>query len=162
TARDLKRELLRIASEGGQPARNFQPAPRRRWLPVALLALAGIAFIALGGQYLWRTSATAPLVASLLPPGDGVNFDVDPNIGGAVFSPDGRSLVFGGEFNGKHSLYLRDMETGEMRAIPYTENGGKPFWPPVGRSLFFWAASHVKRLDLTGGEPVDLAPGGNR
>jgi Tol biopolymer transport system component len=162
TARDLKRELLRIPAEGGEPPRSSHPAPRHRRLLVALLAFAGVVFIALGGLYLRRTSASAPLVASLLPPGDGVNFDVDANTGGAVFSPDGRSLVFGGEFNGKHSLYLRDMETGEMRAIPYTDNSGKPFWPPVGRSFFFWSASHVKRLDLAGGEPVDLAPGGNR
>jgi Tol biopolymer transport system component len=162
TARDLKRELLRIASEGGKPARSPQAAPRHRRLWVALLALAGIALIALGGQYLRRTAAAAPLVASLLSPGDGVNFVFDPNAGGAAFSPDGRSLVFGGEFNGKYSLYLRDMETGEMRAIPYTENGGKPFWSPAGRSLVFSAAGHLKRLDLAGGEPVNLALGGNR
>jgi Tol biopolymer transport system component/predicted Ser/Thr protein kinase len=163
TARDLKRELVRIGSAGDSKADAIRATPRRNRMWMALLAAMGLAVMLLGAAYFRTTPPSEfPVQASLLPPGDGVNFVAEANVGGLAFSPDGRNLVFGGEFNGKGSLYLRAMESGEARAIPNTENAGKPSFSPDGRSLVFWADTKVKRLDISGGDPVILAGGGNR
>jgi Tol biopolymer transport system component len=42
-----------------------------------------------------------------------------------------------------------------------TEGARRPFWSPDGRSIGFFAAGALKRLDLAGGAPQTLAPAAN-
>ena len=78
----------------------------------ARLLLAGMA---LG----WTASSTRFIVEGERPSSR------KPMPAGLSLSPDGRSLVFRGEVNSKRSLYLRDLESGETRAILGTANAGR-------------------------------------
>ena len=43
-----------------------------------------------------------------------------------------------------------------MDAIPNTEGANSPFWSPDGRSIAFFAAGKLKKMQLSGGLPIDL------
>lgn len=97
-----------------------------------------------------------------------VKFDVNPpegnafgainNEGGSAISPDGRTLAFvatiakGGSF-----LHLRPLDSLDARALPGTEDAGRPFWSPDSKSLAFVAAGKLKRIDVGGGSPITLS-----
>ena len=58
---------------------------------------------------------------------------------------------------GQNLLHVRQFDSLEARALPGTENAGRPFWSPDGNSLAFAAASgKLKRIDLSGGNPINL------
>jgi Tol biopolymer transport system component len=62
-------------------------------------------------------------------------------------------------------IWIRNLATGDQRALAGTENGARPFWSPDGRALGYVdvADRWVKRIDLEGGRPVRLARlGGGR
>src|SRR5207245_10884473 len=60
--------------------------------------------------------------------------------------------------DGKRMLFLRPMNSAEAKPLPGTEGGKFPFWSSDGKSIGFFADQQLKRLDLTGGPPISLAP----
>src|SRR5205814_2196777 len=68
-----------------------------------------------------------------------------------VFTPDGKSLVFSGEREGRQQLFLRPLSGETATPIPGTEGGESPFLSPNGASLGFWAEGRLRRLALSGG-----------
>ena len=75
-------------------------------------------------------------------------------------SPDGRYLAFAASHAGSLRVYLRDLETGDLRPLPGTDNGMLPFWSPDGNSVAFFADGQLKRVPRSGGTPLIVAPGG--
>src|SRR5262249_5857731 len=71
--------------------------------------------------------------------------------------PDASNLVFVGVAEGKQMLFLRAMDSGNVRPLAGTEGGKFPFWSSDGGSIGFFAEEQLKRLDLAGGPPVSLA-----
>ena len=63
--------------------------------------------------------------------------------------------------NGESLLYLRPLESLEARAMPGTEDAGRPFWSPDSKSLAFVAAGKLKRMDVAGAAPVTLCDARN-
>ena len=53
-------------------------------------------------------------------------------------------------------LYLRPIDSLEARALPGTENAGRPFWSPDSKSIGFVANGKLKRVDVLGGVPLIL------
>jgi imidazolonepropionase-like amidohydrolase/Tol biopolymer transport system component len=99
--------------------------------------------------------------------GDTISFVTGP--GGAVRptpSPDGRYLAFVRRIRAKSALFLKDLVSGEERAI-YREldqdvqevwavHGVYPNmdWMPDSKSLVFWAGGGIKRIDI---DSLDVA-----
>jgi len=75
-----------------------------------------------------------------------------------ALSPDGSQLVFVETSNGVSRLWLRALAATTAQPLPGTEGAGAPFWSPDSRSIGFFTANALKRLDLGGGAPLTLAP----
>ena len=73
-----------------------------------------------------------------------------------ALSPDGRSLVFVASGDGPSRLWLRPLDQTEAQPLAGTEGGTYPFWSPDSRSIGFFAAGRLLRLDLAGGAPQAL------
>ena len=78
-----------------------------------------------------------------------------------ALSPDGRQIVFVASGDGPSRLWLRSLATTTAQPLAGTEGALQPFWAPNSRSVAFFAAGALKRLDLGGGAPQPLAPAEN-
>ena len=101
----------------------------------------------------------------MVPPPEGSQFStmINYNAGGSAISPDGRTLAFVAT-NAKREtlLHVRPLESPEARALPGTEEAGRPFWSPDSKSLAFVAGSKLKRIEVAGGSPITLCDAGLR
>ena len=74
-----------------------------------------------------------------------------------ALSPDGRSFVFAASGDGPPRLWLRPLDETEARPLAGTEGAAAPFWSPDSRSIGFFAANKLLRIDVAGGAPQVLA-----
>jgi Tol biopolymer transport system component len=140
------------------PARTRRPRPGTvRALALGAAATIAIAIAALLGSPLrwWQTarpSLLAPTAARFYIDTPGLSSD------GAVavhaLSPDGSTLVYAAEDAGVAHLYRRRMDELEAQIIPGTEGGRTPFFSPDGQWIGFQADGQIKKVALTGGDPV--------
>jgi len=80
-----------------------------------------------------------------------------------ALSPDGTQVAFvGAEQSGPQMLWVRSIHASAARALPGTTNASGSFWSPDGKSLGFFAEGRLKRVDLAGGAPIDLAEAPNQ
>jgi hypothetical protein len=59
--------------------------------------------------------------------------------------------------DGPQRLWLRPLAKASAQPIAGTEGADYPFWSPDSRSIGFFAAGKLKRIDLAGGSPQTLA-----
>jgi eukaryotic-like serine/threonine-protein kinase len=100
-----------------------------------------------------------------------VRLTVNPPAGtefhnGAAISPDDRLLAFVSGSSGGDKLWIQSLNSLAARQLPGTDGAALPFWSPDGRSLGFFAADKLKRVDVAGGLPtvicdVGLGRGGS-
>lgn len=115
------------------------------------IAAASVVAGAVLGYWLTRpaaTPATFPIRATLeIPAGTTL-------ASGGMLSPDGRHVTFIalGD-SGDTALWLRTVETGEVRQLAGTSGAGRPFWSPDSQAIGFSAESRLKRIGVNG-EPV--------
>ena len=75
-----------------------------------------------------------------------------------AISPDGQKVVFVGAPPGQTSrLWMRRLSGGEAEPLPGTDVAYGPFWSADSRSVGFFAAGKLKRIDIDGGAVADLA-----
>jgi Tol biopolymer transport system component len=64
-------------------------------------------------------------------PPEGSQFGSILHAGGSAISPDGRRLAFvATTAKGEMLLHVRPLESLEARALPGTQEAGRPFWSP--------------------------------
>ena len=163
SASDLKSELLWISQSSGEVAiRRLPSATVSRWRNGVLLAIGAVLLATATGLITYISSkrlSSPPLVRSvILPPPQVTLLTLGDNAGAPAISRDGSKLVFVGMADGKQMLYLRHLDAGTTEPLPGTGNGKFPFWSPDGKSLGFFADEQLKKLELSGGPPISLAP----
>jgi eukaryotic-like serine/threonine-protein kinase len=92
-----------------------------------------------------------------------VRFHIFPTVelsgpGNFALSPDGRHLAFWGRGpDGIQRLWIRDMDSLDIRPLFGSEAGGPavppPFWSPDARFVAFDSGGKLKKLDVSGGLP---------
>jgi serine/threonine protein kinase len=162
TAADVMHELKWIAERGAQtvatgapPAHTPTMVPRRReQVAWTLVATAVMILLALSIATL-RSLRERPDNADLM------RFEIPtPHTAQPLhfaLSPDGSRLVFVASGDGPSRLWLRPLDSVSAQPLAGTEGGEYPFWSPDSRSIGFFAAAKLKRLDIAGGVPQILA-----
>jgi eukaryotic-like serine/threonine-protein kinase len=121
--------------------------PRSRYLPRILAGLAIVLAIGFGVLLLRRAPDGPEMrVVDIATPwtSDPLSF---------ALSPDGRRLVFVGDYQGQPTLWVRALDVAEAQPLPGTQGARRPFWSPDGRSIGFFAFTELKRIDASGGAP---------
>ena len=145
---------VRLAFEGAFETESSHLVLSKRHDPWPWIAVAGlvvlIAVLSIPALQHVREAPPAETRTEIVTP---------PTDDAAAFalSPDGRQVVFAATGEGGPRLWLRSLAGATAQPLPGTERGSYPFWSPDGRSIGFFTAAALKRLDLSGGTPQTLA-----
>ena len=137
-----------VGETGTAPSRGG----RLGWI-VAALALAGcVALFAV-----WRMSAREAL------PRLRSEVVLTPLVANTATSsmrllPGGHRIVYAGDKDGVIKLWLRDFSELEARVLPGTEGGHPGTFSPDGQWLVFFSDREMKKLAISGGASISLAP----
>jgi Tol biopolymer transport system component len=138
------------------PQEAAMPVRMSRW-PWAVAAVCLVAAVLGWGAWMRRSSEPVLPVALTVDSPEGTRFGSIVQIGGSAISPDGRTLAFvATNAKGEMLLYVRLLESLEARALPGTQEAGRPFWSPDSKSLAFVAGGKLKRIEVAGGPPIPL------
>jgi serine/threonine-protein kinase len=178
TAAEMRADLRRLARDLGSDGTKVRPsaertareagASRLRWL--ALLAVAALGLLAVwlaSGRRAVRPEAASGADSSRRDVTRTV-VDVPPEAALAVgrsaavgydspviaISPDGERLAWVGLSDSVQRLYLRALDSYEVRPVPGTEGALFAFFSPDSRWLGFLTVDRVKKVPLQGGTPV--------
>ena len=153
TARDLKAALTWAMERG--PAAAVKPLPRGQWTAAAALVIGILAGGWAVARFRQPLADERTFRVQILPP-EGGHFVFGIDAGGIALSPDGRTAAFIASVNGKTALWVRPLDEASPRLISSTEGAHHPFWSPNSKSIAFFAANKLERVDLAGGAPVAI------
>ncbi|HMQ02591.1 MAG TPA: hypothetical protein PKD26_01570 [Pyrinomonadaceae bacterium] len=126
----------------------FLAGQKLPWVVAAILALVAALF-AYGYFKGSANGDSKPVMASFEPPPELAFNDTQPDA--AVISPDGEKIAFTAtSADGKSMLYVRSLDSPEVKLLPGSENALEPFWSPDSRSIAYGSNGKLKRSDLTG------------
>ena len=121
---------------------------RLAWLAAGVFALVSLA---LGVKVFNPPSTDTRAVWLTFNPPSELAFN-DAQSDAAVISPDGQKIAFTAtSADGKSMLYVRHLDSSEVKLLPGSENALEPFWSPDSRSIAFASNGKLKRSDLSGG-----------
>ena len=161
--RDLKQRLHHMAdvrieiedaiddSEGKTAALRAARNGRRARLLGLSTALLALALVALLIAWSLRRAPNAPELRVVE-----ITTPRTPDPASFAISPDGRRLAFVAERDGQPTLWVRDLDSANSRALPGTEGARRPFWSPDSRSIGFFMNSELKRIEARGGAPQTI------
>lgn len=165
SAGDLRRELEWANKSPTAPPAPTQPRRTpRKWMGVAAVVVVAVASSA--AWFAWQRGQTSESPRSLrlsvnLPYSGFVDSThsasgaLGPS-GGNEISPDGRLVAFVAYSSGTENLWIRPLDSLVSRELAGTDGAGLPFWSPDSKSIGFFAAGKLKRLDVADGHIVTL------
>ncbi|MEO8034468.1 MAG: protein kinase [Acidobacteriota bacterium] len=167
TAQDVGRQL-RWMSESSQPAEPATVPPKRR-LPAPILIVAAVLAASLltwlGVRQLSSPRTVAGRV-SLQFATIGLEASRSTEFNDFALSPDGRMVALVAPSGGINALFLRRIDSYDIRKLEHTEGASCPFWSSNGEWVGYAAHSKLWKLRIGGGAPpaviCDLKTGGAR
>ena len=126
-----------------------------RWGWMAAFGVAALGMIALAFPAVWHLREVPPLTSSEMRLEITTPRTTDPV--SMAMSPDGQVIVFVATDEGRSRLSLRPLDAVSSRPLAGTEGASWPFWSPDGRSVGFFADGKLKRIDVDGSQPQNLA-----
>ena len=142
------------ATTGGEEP--VRPAIGSQLVPWSVAIISTVVAISAVWQFTRSNDPAAPgPIRFAVPPAAGTTFD---RRGQALaISADGRQLAWAGCGADGCRLYFRSMSSVVSRAVAGTDGARAPFFSPDGESVGFFAEGRLKRVGLSGGQPVTLA-----
>jgi serine/threonine-protein kinase len=139
------------------------PAPEpqgRQTQPALVWALATTAVIAIAASALaaWAlfnrpTAGDTPSVRLSIPLGPREEVTTRPAI-----TRDGRTVAYVTQQGTDDPiLYLRDLNSFEVRPVPNSNGAKQPFFSPDGKWVAFFAQGQLQKAEVAGGAPIPLA-----
>ena len=157
SAHDIAEELRWIRDRGSQSA--FQPKRSLRY--AAAMAIAVLFLAAAMMLWLRRRPEQSPGVSRLsIPLGAGkqsLSVGDHPQV---AISPDGKRIAYvayDDDTNRTH-LYVRQIDSFESVELSGTEYAAGPFFSPDGEWIGFDGRGVLKKISVTGGNPVAIHP----
>jgi Tol biopolymer transport system component len=143
----------KLLLEEAPPARSTSVASKLAWIAAAVLF---VVLAALAVVRFREVPAAREQVRLQIPLPEKATYNA------FSISPDGRKVVFVARANGVSRLWLRSLDSLDIRPLAGTETGatiGLPFWSPDSRSIAFSEGSPVgtlKKIDILGGPAQSL------
>jgi eukaryotic-like serine/threonine-protein kinase len=175
SAGDLAFALEAISASSGataaMPAANLPP-PRSRGVAWMMAGAIGLALGA-GGTYAVTRLVRPPTVdrvatAFQLTFPDSVTLAtgsgelVGASVGPLAVSPDGRLIAtVASGANGVRTVWIRSLNAVMPRPLAGTDGALSPFWSPDNRHVAFFAGGKLKRVEVSGGPPIELCDARN-
>jgi Tol biopolymer transport system component len=167
-ARVVMREVLEgdteeVEAQAGQPAQAAPASKVSRLLPWAVSALLALVLAVTFWQAVGRGDAEGETLTLVAPFPDGAIVP-DEQMGVMALSPDGRTLAIVLATESKKTLYIRNLSSAGLIAVPDTEDVSTPFFSPDSAWIGFFANDKLKKVSVDGGIPITLtdAAGQNR
>ncbi len=147
------RLVCESAQEAAPPPPPPPPPQRRLWREAIAVSFF---FLIAAGVVLWRLSlpGEGQLLRLAVPMPPGASFQWGNSVGGQAISPDGNTLAFVAAADGPPRLWLRRLDSPDSVELAGTDNAYNPFWSPDSRTVAFFAAGKLKRVDTAGGAPA--------
>jgi len=81
-------------------------------------------------------------------------------------SPDGKYIVYSAyavsaKNRNEVSLWLRRLDSAEVKPLPGAQGGFSPFWSPDSRFVAFWAKGRLRKIDVAGGSAMTICEAGD-
>ena len=139
-----------------QTAAPVSTAGREKLLSRGLGALSLILVIILAWLYVTYPEPDGQRYVFTLEPPEGTGLSGTDG-GDPVISPDGKLLVFSASGTDGSDLWIRAMDDPSYRKLPGTSGAFYPFWSPDSRQIGFFSDGWLKRIDISGGSPINIA-----
>ena len=152
-AGDVRIDIERALADPADPvAARAARTSRVAWLVGAVAMLAVVVLSAFTIRYLREPSAPSQpeMRVEITPPPQSAPLEF-------ALSPDGRYIVFVASVDGRQRLWLRALNEVDARVMTGTDGADYPFWSADSRSIGYFAASKLYRIDVSGGPPQVLA-----
>ncbi|HEY6219589.1 MAG TPA: protein kinase, partial [Gemmatimonadaceae bacterium] len=153
---EARLQIQDLMSGGSGPAVLTAAAPGRVGVPLSLTAAVAAIAAIVTGAIVWSLKPFAPSPAGSaivtrvsveLPSGAHLE---DLQYPAVAVSPDGAQVAYAAVRNGVRQLYIRSLDSVDVKSIPGTEDATEPFFSPDGQWIGFFAAGRLKKVSVTG------------
>ena len=155
SAADVRRQLAWIASSATAGVVPGATTGSSAGLRGRRTALVGACIVALGvaGVFTWRSWSRQGALPVRSETRLEVSTPATTQPWSIAISPDGLTIAFVAESEGRPVLWVRPLNEVTARPLRETSGATDPFWSPDSRSIGFFADGKLKRIDLNGGAP---------